>query len=205
MKRMTPTNHAYSPVAVKVNVDGVDVRFEATVITDTFPPGICLGQHELRSYNIDQQEPTVEARIDERASLVVSFTIPDAATIRGLIDTGSVVSILTFSAYNKLAVHPGTLMRPYGVDLYAANGKTIRTFGLAEQVKFQLGGYDLETNLVVVDDAMGVEDFLLARNFLRTYQVLVDLTAMKEVVRDPHDQSGIMRTRRWVMSCVRPP
>ena len=32
---------------------------------------------------------------------------------------------------------------------------------------------------------MGVEDFLLGRNFLRTYQVLVDLTSMKLVVRAP--------------------
>ena len=32
---------------------------------------------------------------------------------------------------------------------------------------------------------MGVEDFLLGRNFLRTYQVLVDLTSMKIVVRAP--------------------
>ena len=67
--------------------------------------------------------------------------------------------------------------------MYAANGKTIKTFGLAEQIRFQLGGYQLETNFVVVDDAMGVEDFLLGRNFLRTYQVLVDLTSMKIVVR----------------------
>ena len=141
----------------------------------------------MRCYNIDQQELTGEARIDERASLVVFFTIPGAAPIplRGLIDTGSGVSILTLSAYNKLAVHTGTLMRPYGVDLYAANGKTFRTFGLAEQVKFQLGGYELATNFVVVDDAMSVEDFLLGRNFLRTYQGLVDLTAMKVVVRAP--------------------
>ena len=113
VKGMTPTNHAYSPVPVKVNIDGLNVCFEATAITDTFPTEICLGQHELRCYYIDQQEPTGEARIDERASLVVSFTIPDAAPtpLRGPIDTGSGVSILTFSAYKNVAVHTGTLRR----------------------------------------------------------------------------------------------
>ena len=30
---------------------------------------------------------------------------------------------------------------------------------------------------------MGVEDFLLGRNFLRTYQILIDLTAMRIVLR----------------------
>ena len=29
---------------MKMNVGGVHMRFEATIITDAFPPGICLGQ-----------------------------------------------------------------------------------------------------------------------------------------------------------------
>ena len=136
---------------------------------------------------MNHQEPTGEARIDERVSLVVSFVVPHAAPLplRGLIDTGSGVSILTFSAFNRVAVQTGAVLKPYQIGLYAANRKTIKTFGLAEHVFFQLGGYELETNFVVVDDAMGVEDFLLGRNFLRAYQVLVDLTSMKIVVRAP--------------------
>ena len=47
----------------------------------------------------------------------------------------------------------------------------------------QLGGYDLETNFVIVDEALGVENLLLGQNVLRKYQVLVDSTAMKVVVR----------------------
>ena len=100
-------------------------------------------------------------------------------------DTGSGVSILTFSAFNRIAVQTGAVLCPYRIDLYAANGKTIKAYGMVERVHFQLGGYELQTNFVVVDDAMGVEDFLLGRNFLRAYQVLVDLTAMIIVVRAP--------------------
>ena len=64
------------------------MRFDAYVVMDMFPPGICLGSQELKCYNISRQEPTGEARIDERASLVVSFKIPEAAPIplRGLVD-----------------------------------------------------------------------------------------------------------------------
>ena len=61
----------------------------------------------------------------------------------------------------------------------------MKMFGIAERVRFQLGGFELETNFVVVDDAIGLEDFLLGRNFLRAYNVLVDLTSMKIVVRAP--------------------
>ena len=114
----TSTYRAYSPIPVKVCIDDVDMRFEATVSTDAFPPGICLGPQELRCYNIDTQKPTGEARIDDRVSLVVSFVVPDAAPVplRGLGYTGSGVFILTFSAYNRLAVPTGTILRPYGIE-----------------------------------------------------------------------------------------
>ena len=128
LKGVTSTYHAYSPITVKVNVDGVDMRFEATIITDAFPSGICLGPQELRCYEIDKHHPTGEARNDDRRSLVVTFIIPDSAPmpLRGLVDTGSGVSILSFAAYSRLAVHTGTLLRPYSVDLYAANGILIK-------------------------------------------------------------------------------
>ena len=163
------------------------MRFDACVVMDMFPSGICLGPQELKCYNISRQEPTGEARIDERASLVVSFVIPAASHIPlpGQVDTGSGISILTFSTFNQIAVQTGAVLTSYRIALYAANGKTMKTYGMVERVRFQLGGYELQTNFVVVDDAMGAEDFLLGRNFLRTYQVLVDLTAMRIVVRAP--------------------
>ena len=183
----TSTCTAFSPVPVHANIDGVDMKFDASVVVDVFPQGVCLGPHELRCYNISKQEPTGEARIDERALLVVSFAVPDANPIplRGMVDTGSGVTIMTFSAFNRVALQSGVALQPHRMDLYAANGKTIKTFGIAERLRFQLGGYELETNFVVVDDAHGLEDFLLGRNFLRAYNVLVDLTSMKIVVRAP--------------------
>ena len=47
---------------------------------------------------------------------------------------------------------------------------------MMERLPFQLSGYELENNF-------GVEDFLLGRNNLRAYQVLVDLKVMRIVVR----------------------
>ena len=71
----------YFPVPICATIDGVDVMFEACVVVDVFPPGICLGAQELKGYNINYQEPTGEARIDERASLVVSFVVHQTAPI----------------------------------------------------------------------------------------------------------------------------
>ena len=103
-----------SPVPICATMDGVDVKFDDCVVADVFPPGICLGPQELKCYNINHQETTGEARIDERASLVVSFVVPQAAPIplRGLIDIGSGVPILTFSAFNRVAAQTGTVLKP---------------------------------------------------------------------------------------------
>ena len=176
---------AYTPVPVHANIDGVDIKFDASVVV--FPQGVCLVPNEERCYSISKQEPTSEARIDERASLVGSFAVPDANPIplRGMVETGSGVPIMSFSAFNRVALHTGVALQPHQIDLYAANGKTIKTFGIAERVRFQLGGYEFDTNFVVLDDAHGLDDFLLGRKFLRAYNVLVDLTAMKIVVRAP--------------------
>ena len=133
MEELPTTFNAFMTVPIQANIDRVDMRFDATVITDVIPLGICLGAQELPWYNIPRQDTTSEARIDERASLVVSFTIPETAPmpLKGLIDTGSGVSILTLSVYNKLAAQTGAVLEPYCIDLYAANGKMMKTFRLA--------------------------------------------------------------------------
>ena len=177
-----------APVPIAITVDGVDMKFDAIVVLEGhFPQGLYLGRQELRCYNIGVQDAHGEAQIDERASLVVAFGTPLQKPIPlfGMIDTGSGVSILSLSAYKKIAPQHELNLSPYDLELFAANGKTITTVGIAEDVSFQLGGHTLKTNFVVIADHIGSEDFLLGRNFLRTYNVLVDLAAMKVTIRNP--------------------
>ena len=152
----------YSPVPLCATMDGVDVKFEASVVVDVF--------HMVYVNSNNTTSTTSVARRVLRGApcSVHPFARPDRHW---------------FSAFDREAVQTGAVLKLYQIDLHAANGKTIKTFGLAEHVQFQLGGYELETNFVVVDDAMGVEDFLLGLNFLRAYQELVDLTWKKIVVR----------------------
>ena len=177
-----------APVPIAITVDGVDMKFDAIVVLEGhFPQGLYLGRQELRCYNIGVQDAQGEAQIDERASLVIAFgtTLQKPIPLFGMIDTGSGVSILSLSAYKKIAPQHELNLSPYDLELFAANGKTITNVGIAEDVSFQLGGHTLKTNFVVIADHIGSEDFLLGRNFLRTYNVLVDLAAMKVTIRDP--------------------
>ena len=80
--------NALTLVPIHANIDGVDMRFDATVITDFFPPDICLGSYvvKISHAKLQRVEPA------SIASLVVSFTIPDAAPmpLKGLIDPAPV-------------------------------------------------------------------------------------------------------------------
>ena len=55
-----------SPVPVAINVDGVDMTFDAIVVLEGhFPQELYLGRQEPRCYNIGVQDAQGEARIDE--------------------------------------------------------------------------------------------------------------------------------------------
>ena len=127
-----------SPVPIAINIDGVDMKFDAIVVLDGhFPQGLYVGRQELRCYNIGVQDTQGEARIDEKASLVVAFgSTLQPFPLYGMIDTGSGVSILSFTASQKIASAHSLSLLPYDIQLYAANGKTINTIGIAENVNF---------------------------------------------------------------------
>ena len=94
------------PVPIAINVDGVDLRFDAIVVLERhFQQRLYLRRQELRCYNIGVQDAQREAHIDERASLVVAIGTPlqKLISLFGIIDTGAGVYIFSLSAYNKIA------------------------------------------------------------------------------------------------------
>ena len=95
---------------------------------DPYTRGVSTLQ-ELRCYNIGVQDTQGEARIDERASLVVAFgtTFQEPIPLYGMINTGSGVSILSLKVHQKIASAHALSLLPYDIQLYAANGKTINT------------------------------------------------------------------------------
>ena len=50
---------AYSPVPVHANIDGVDMNFDASVVVDVFPQGVCLGPHESAATASASRSPRV--------------------------------------------------------------------------------------------------------------------------------------------------
>ena len=171
-------------------MDGVDMKFEACVVVNIFPPGILRSYHA--STSVDRTIP-----VKPGLTSVVSFELPDAAPtpLPDFVDTGSGMFVLTFSAFNSVAVHVESLSH-WPVRCQQQN---LQNLCMAERVLFQLGGVVLETNFLLGNEPMGVEDFLVGGNFLRSYQVLVDLTSMQLFCEHQWEILGITPTPSYVI------
>ena len=99
---------------------------------------------------------------------------------------------------SKIASLHALSLLPYDLELYAANGESINTLGVAENVSFQLGGHTLKTNFVVNTDHIDYDYFLLGRNFFRTYYLLVGLTTIRRTIRDPKNLHSSKQYTRLV-------
>ena len=177
-----------APVSVAIDVDGVDLKFDAIVVLEEhLPQRLYLGRQQLKCYNIGVQDVTEDARIVERASLVVAFGIPLKQPVPhfGMLQTGSGVSLISLSAFQKIANPHALSIQPLEGHLYATNGKSINPIGIAEDDSLLLGRCTLKTNFVVPADHTGAENFLHERNFLSMYNMLGDLTTMRLTIREP--------------------
>ena len=95
---------------IAIKDDCVNINFDSIVVLPDskeghFPQGLYLDRQELRCYNIEVHYGQGEARIDERASLVVAFgyALQKPIPLFCMIDTGSRISIHSLRAYQKIA------------------------------------------------------------------------------------------------------
>ena len=109
-----------------------------------FEEGILLSKEELRCWNVRNNELGV-ARLDEDSSLMLEFPCGSAAvklTLRGLVDTGAGPSLMSVSAWKRIAGHDLYPIHNADIHLIAANGQELKTYGIVKDVEFLLAGYE---------------------------------------------------------------
>ena len=158
---------------VNFELDGIDFYASALVVLDNeFTHGIVLGNDQLRCWTVTQSTQEVGvAQLDENAMLEVQFPTGQntEVSLRGLVDTGAGGSLMTISAWKRLASNKLYPINHYDIRLTAANGQEVRTFGLVENVTFKLAGYTLQASFILIEDVLG-DDFILGRSFLRRFR-----------------------------------
>ena len=105
--------------------------------------------------------------------------------MKGLFDTGAVVSVMPVSTWTNMAFDRSDLI-PTNFRLAAANQGEICVTGRTPIISLQLGGRFLWMNFLVVENLDESDQFTLGRDFVRNFDVTIDLNGNGLIrIKDP--------------------
>ena len=178
-----------SPVAMDLVLDGVHMKTQvAVVLQGQLKEGVVLGKQQHRCWSVKEMEEAIGViDVDSGANVRLEFPTGSQSHVklRGLLDTGAGLSLLSVEAWKRISAHDRYPIRNLPIQLVAANGLAIRTYGIVEDVELILAGFNLKANFILID-AVDDQDFILGRTFMRKYDILIDLRKLKLTIRDPY-------------------
>ena len=105
-------------------------------------------------------------------------------SIKGLLDTGAVVSVMPVCTWTDMGFDRSNLI-PNNIRLAAANQGAIYVTGRTPIISLQLGGRHLWISFLVVENLDESDQFILGRDFVRKFDVTVDLNDGLIRIKDP--------------------
>ena len=105
-------------------------------------------------------------------------------SVKGLLDTGAVVSVMQVKTWTDKGFERSDL-KPTNIRLAAANQGAIYVTGRTPIISLQLGGRHLWTSFLVVENLDESDQFILGRDFVRNFDVTIDLNDGLIRIKDP--------------------
>ena len=179
----------YGPYQVMLNVEGISIYSRTYVTTDSDQMGhIYLGQEELKVRRIghDAMMEQDAVHIGYKADLTAHLLDTNVKKIEvtGLLDTGAVVSVIPIKTWEKMGFTRENLV-PTNLRLAAANRGAIYVAGRTPKTVLHIGGRDLWMSFLVVENLDDSDQFILGRDFVRTFDVMIDLNKGLKRIRNP--------------------
>ena len=172
----------YGPYQVMLNVDGISIYTRTYMTTDSDQIGqIYLGEEELKVRRIghDAMMEQDAVHIGYEADVTAHLLDTNAKKIgvTGLLDTGAVVSVMPIKTWEDLIP---TNLRPA-----AANRGAIYVAGRTPITVLHMGGRDLWMSFLVVENLNDSDQFVLGRDFIQNFDVMIDLNNGLIRIRNP--------------------
>ena len=104
--------------------------------------------------------------------------------MKGLLDTGAVGSVMPVKTWTDMAFDRSDLI-PTNIRLAAANQEAIYVTGRTPIITLQLGGRHLWMSFLVVKNLDESDQFILGRDFIRNFDVTIDLNDGLIRIKDP--------------------
>ena len=179
----------YGPCQVMLNVDGISIYTRTYVTTDSDQIGqIYLGEEELKVLSIghdammEQDAVHIGYKADVTAHLL--DTNGKKIGVTGLLDTGAVVSVMPIKIWKRMGFTREDLI-PTNLRLAAANRGAIYVAGRTPITVLHMGRRDLRMSFLVVKNLDDSDQFILGRDFVRNFDVMIDLNNRRMRIRNP--------------------
>ena len=169
----------YGPYQVMLNVYGISIYTRTYVTTDSDQIGqIYLGEEELKVRRIGHdammEQDAVHIGYEADVTVHLLDTNGKKTGVTGLLDTGAVVSVMPIKTWERLGFTREDLT-PTNLRLAAANRGAIYVAGRAPITVLHMGGRYLWMSFLVVENLDDAEQFILGRDFVRNFDVMIDL------------------------------
>ena len=104
--------------------------------------------------------------------------------LRGSLDTGAVLSVIPIEMWRKIGFDKDDLFDSK-IRLSAANKDTLRNLGRTPKIALNLGERNLWISFLVVENLDESDQFILGRDFIRNFDVTIDLNNAMVRIQNP--------------------
>ena len=169
----------HGPYPILMNVDGINIYTMAHVTDATDQVGrLYIGQEELKVRRIGHN-----AMLEQDAVHVLDVQ-GRQLSVKGLLGTGSVVSVMQVSTWTDIGFDRSELL-PTNIKLAAANQGAVYGTARIPIISLQLGGRRLWMSFLVMEHLDESNQFILGRDFVRNFDVTIDLNDGLIRIKDP--------------------
>ena len=181
---------AYGPHEVMLNIDGIKVYTKTMITCDEDLVGqIYVSKEELKVRSIGHCAMLEEDAMHIGTEVDVSAHVLDISgkktQLRGLLDTGAVLGVIPIETWERMSFDKEDLIDSR-IRLSAANEGALRVLGRTPIIALNLGERNLWMSFLVVENLDESDQFILGRDFIRNFDVTIDLNNAMFRIRNPY-------------------
>ena len=180
---------AYGPHEVMLHIDGINIYTKTMITCDEDLAGqIYVGRVELKVRSIGHCAMLEEDAMHIGSEADVSAHVLDISgkktQLSGLLDTRAVLSVIPIETWEQMGFDKDDLIDSR-IRLSAANKGALRVLGRTPIRDLNLGERNLRMSFLVVENLDESDQFILGRDFIRHFDVTIDLNNAIFRIRNP--------------------
>ena len=186
-----------------LNIDGIKIYMKTMITCDEDLAGqIYVAKEELKVRSIGHctmlEGDTMHIGTEADVSAHVLDISGKKAPLRGLLDTGAVLSVIPIETWERMGFNKDDLIDSR-IRLSAANKGALRVLGRTPIIALNLGERNLWMSFLVVENLDGSDQFILGRDFIRNFDVTIDLNNAMFRIRNP-DRKYVIKPVNLIMA-----